>query len=134
MNISAQLRYFMNELCCHFKLDCRLLISNLSLSAHQTDTRLSCTIQILFAFICFYTIKLCTKQPRFPATLGIINIIHLDKRLSSNSVYQCQPHSPNLFTLQIWQQSLASRAYLKTTCMRIKQSKIVCKTFTCCFL
>ena len=42
---------------------------NLSLSAHQTDTRLSCTIQILVAFICFYTIKLCTKQPRFPATL-----------------------------------------------------------------
>ena len=55
--------------------------------------------------------KQLTSAPNntdFP--LQFLGIIYLDKRLSSNPMYQCQHHSSNQFILQIWQQSLASYA------------------------
>ena len=95
------IKYFMNEVCCHFKIYCRLFI----------PIYLSQLIKLILGFLVLFKSLLplsvstqlnsAPSNPGFQQLLGIIYIIHLDKRLSSNSVYQCQPHSSNLFTLQI---------------------------------
>ena len=99
-------------------------------SAHQSDTRPSCICLHMF----LKTIKLCIRQPSFQQLLGIICIIHLDKRLSSKPVYKCQYYSSNQLTLPIWQLSPVSQANWKLLVWgmnRVKQSTIHSNAASC---